>query len=774
MKARNIVSILFLLPLLFLTACPLTETDDPECTSNAQCDSGLCDAEQGICVECLADSDCGTDSTCGVAFCAAGSCKQKAINDGFDCDDGDECTAGEACLSGECTGGLGVPGCHPVDNDQDGYTKADGDCDDNNAAISPAAVEICDKVDNNCDGQVDENCQESCVIGGCSNQLCGEPGDDLISDCAFLEEYKCLQYSQCGRFGENGACAWLQTPEYLACLEHPACIDLSNVDFGGCEMAMGYGFVNGKCTMISGCGCKDSCEAIFDSVEACEATCGTTQNECITAGGSCNSLWMGADANGDGAGDMMPRYMCPQDTYQQPLTGCADYEVCCVPVEKNECANAGGFCNTGWNYKPAPGGGADPIQPPACPESYYYSPLTGCADSEVCCVPLETNECENLGGSCFDLWYNGGSEEPNGFAAPMATCPGDYYQAMASGCSDYQVCCVPLEAPPCTSNEDCPQVDDPCYSTMCMEGACVTLAVPGCLPECFDDSQCPQIDGCGYYACVNNQCQYFADPSCGQDCSSDQDCAEGEYCQMWCYYDDYCTGVCVNNGPMDNDGDGWTIEKGDCNDNDPTVNPEAQEVCKDGLDNDCDGQADENCNDEKQCGGFAGFTCAKSQFCKYEIGTCNWADQLGTCTAYTYACPQIYSPVCGCNGQTYGNTCEADAAGVSLDYKGECQVASACVDKGGYCFDPYISARPGPPCPNGTIVEKGACQEGMWCCLPDTSKCEAVDPAAFGMCDALIGFAFTGQDCELLSGCGCGNHCDAFFATYKSCAEKCL
>jgi hypothetical protein len=31
-----------------------------------------------------------------------------------------------------------------------------GDCDDNNSAINPGVVEVCDEVDNNCDGQVDE------------------------------------------------------------------------------------------------------------------------------------------------------------------------------------------------------------------------------------------------------------------------------------------------------------------------------------------------------------------------------------------------------------------------------------------------------------------------------------------------------------------------------------------------------------------------------------------------------------------------------------------
>ena len=47
------------------------------------------------------------------------------------------------------------------DNDNDGYTTCNGDCDDANPNIKPGAPEICgDLIDNNCNGQVDEGCEK--------------------------------------------------------------------------------------------------------------------------------------------------------------------------------------------------------------------------------------------------------------------------------------------------------------------------------------------------------------------------------------------------------------------------------------------------------------------------------------------------------------------------------------------------------------------------------------------------------------------------------------
>lgn len=36
-------------------------------------------------------------------------------------------------------------------------------------------------------------------------------------------------------------------------------------------------------------------------------------------------------------------------------------------------------------------------------------------------------------------------------------------------------------------------------------------------------------------------------------------------------------------------------------------------------------------------------------------------------------CPAHYDPVCGCNGKTYGNSCEACCAGIRIEKLGPCE-----------------------------------------------------------------------------------------------------
>ncbi len=76
------------------------------------------------------------------------------------------CTAASALSSGD----LGTPNltndqCTTVDEDGDGYTEAEGDCNDLSALIHPDAGDTWDNLDNDCDGTVDNGVASETAAG---------------------------------------------------------------------------------------------------------------------------------------------------------------------------------------------------------------------------------------------------------------------------------------------------------------------------------------------------------------------------------------------------------------------------------------------------------------------------------------------------------------------------------------------------------------------------------------------------------------------------------
>ncbi len=75
-----------------------------------------------------------------------------------------------------------------VDTDLDGFSEEEGDCDDNNSEINPNATEICDGVDNNCDGQIDEGLETLTYYMDNDNDGFGDINNPIQS-CVEVDDY---------------------------------------------------------------------------------------------------------------------------------------------------------------------------------------------------------------------------------------------------------------------------------------------------------------------------------------------------------------------------------------------------------------------------------------------------------------------------------------------------------------------------------------------------------------------------------------------------------
>jgi len=240
----------------------------------------------------------------------------------IDCNDDDpniSPAAAELCdgIDNNCDGQIdeGCPTC--TDKDGDGYAVEGGscgaiDCNDNDPAINPGAVEVCDDgIDNNCNGQVDEGCLTCtdgdgdgyAVEGGACGAIdCNDndsainPGavevcdDGIDNNCNGQVDEGC---STCtdedgdGYAVEGGACGAIDCNDddpNISPAEAESCDGIDNNCDGqideGCSTCTdsdgdGYAVEGGSCGVID---CNDNDSAINPGVD--EICCDAIDNNC--------------------------------------------------------------------------------------------------------------------------------------------------------------------------------------------------------------------------------------------------------------------------------------------------------------------------------------------------------------------------------------------------------------------------------------------------------------------------------------------------------------
>jgi hypothetical protein len=122
-------------------------------------------------------------------------------------------------------------------------------------------------------------------------------------------------------------------------------------------------------------------------------------------------------------------------------------------------------------------------------------------------------------------------------------------------------------------------------------------------------------------------------------------------------------------------------------------------------------------------------TCPKGQFCKLDDGHCSGT---GSCSPAPQMCITLYQPVCGCDGKTYGNGCEANGSGQNWSAKGECGGGAdgTCCKQDADCAS---GACAGTICKGSADLKAGQCWTTSQC--PVGTACKGANVCPCGaMC----------------------------------------
>ena len=507
-----------------------------------------------------------------------------------------------------------------------GYVSSATDCDDSNAGVRPGVRDICDGLDNDCDGTVDENC--------------------LMPECyqALVSLFSCIEDERCEFFDPecwNASC-FEEFAQVQNCAGHE-CIEQALMRPATWQIIQSY-TVEQKANYL-----VEQCSSPDDDADGYTVA----QGDCNDADPSVNPGAIdipgdGIDQNCNGrdteVGDD------DDDTYTEAEGDCNDTNPAIHPGVTDICDGVDNDCDSAIDEDASwrtyyldsdnDGYGNPAVTASYCSEEMasadnYIIVAGDCDDSNPEVNPGIDEATEDYCGDRID-------QDCNGVDLPCSAIrdnDGDGYSEIRGDCDDADASIYP-GAPEIAGDgidQNCNghdqkigDNDDDGYTTA--EGDCDDSdpgVHPGATEICWDgiDQDCDGTadEGCCLSGLVNllncveaNGCS-LTDPNCiTRQCGNEFYSLQEQYCfDLQCVmgvlsdpalpFDATWTAEAKANyilsrcGLFDNDGDGWSGEMGDCDDTNPAIHPGATEICGDGIDQNCSG-SDASCDDADEDG----------------------------------------------------------------------------------------------------------------------------------------------------------------------------
>ncbi len=737
---------------------------DDDC--NGGLDEGFVDSDQDGQADCVDADDDGDgtadDKDCAPLDAAISPTATEACNGvDDDCDGATDETGASGCKSwwtdadGDGDGKAGsVPEC--LCNPLGLFTAASAaDCDDTAKDVHSGAAEGCNDLDDDCDAATDEGCDDD-GDGWCDVALV-VTGDPVVCPKGKKD---CDDTSKVVHPGQSEVCDNGLDDDCDAATD-------TGVDASGCTVFFedqdkdGFGVAKSQCLcaaqgmFVAGNAkdCNDGDPLVNPATqEVCsnglDDNCNGLKDEEDAVG--CTSYYQDKDGDGYGAGSAL--CLCwPSEKYTTAKSAdCDDSTAKIGPAAFEACNGADDNCNGATDEQDAVGctkyyvdgdldgfGDAGKVACLCAPAGLFATPIAGdCDDTKAAANPGKGEECDGIDNDC-----DGTIDEVD-----AKGCTVFYADADADGYGDpnTNACLCVLVAPYKTAKggdcddkaaelhpgavELCDGVDNDC------DGAIDEQNSIGCFNFLRDEDG----DGYGLAGVQKCLCKPTVPYSATQagDCDDEKSAVNPKMAEVCDSIDNNCDGLADNAGAdgcspffIDKDGDGFgtyfsapkclcnpaapyvASAGGDCDDNDGSSYPKAQEVC-DSKDNDCDGIIDQKgakgCKTFYADGDGDGYgvsnlsqcTCSPdSYFTALQGGDCN--DQTSTvnpgskevCNGIDDNCNGVIDDAAGAT--TYYTDSDSDGFGTGSG-KSQCSAGGGfTVTKAGDCNDSAGNINPG-------------------------------------------------------------------------------